>query len=220
MNGALIFDFDGLILDTEMPCFLSWVELFDQYGHTFTMQDYGRIIGTDNSKFNPAQYLKELTKGLVEPNEVNSRILVRTRELIEQQSLLPGVLKTLDSAKELGLPMAVASSSKRSWVEGYLSRLQIRSYFSAVCTFEDVKSVKPNPELFLLASQRIGCSPIEVIVFEDSPNGIKAAHSAGSCCIAIPNQITRSMDLSLANRVVSSFNEIDLYALIKNENCS
>ncbi len=212
---GLIFDFDGLIIDTEMPCFMAWVELYKKYGFSFTMQDYGRIIGTDNSKFNPAQNLHQLTNGLVDPQEVNSTIFSRTRQLIEKQSLLPGVLQTLEAADKINLPMAIASSSKKDWVEGYLSSLGIRPFFKVVCTFEDVTQVKPNPELFLLAANKLGCLPSQTIVFEDSPNGIKAAHAAGIYSIAIPNEITRGMDLSLADRVVNTFLDINLDELLK-----
>ena len=212
---GLIFDFDGLILDTEMPCFMAWVELYKKYGSTFTMQDYGRIIGTDNSKFNPALNLVHLTNGLINQEEINTIIFSRTRELIEKQSLLPGVYQTLESAKNLDIPMAIASSSKRNWVEGYLSSLNIRPFFLVLCTFEDVKQVKPNPELYLLAANRLGFLPSEVLVFEDSLNGIKAAHAAGAYCIAIPNEITREMDLSMADRVVTSFQEVDLNEFLK-----
>ncbi|EKD88860.1 MAG: HAD-superfamily hydrolase, subfamily IA, variant 3, partial [uncultured bacterium] len=118
------------------------------------------------------------------------------------------------AVERLGLPMAVASSSNRDWVEGYLSKLGIRKFFKIVCTSNDVANVKPDPELFLLAAKKLGIAPSEAVIFEDSPNGIRAAKAAGIPCIAIPNDITKSMDLSLATRIVDSFLQLDPQVLI------
>jgi putative hydrolase of the HAD superfamily len=211
---GLIFDFDGLIIDTEMPCFYAWVELFNHYGFPFTMQDYGKIIGTDHSSYNPAKQLSQLTNGLLLPDEINENVLKRTRELIELQPLLPGVLEFLRTIAQLNLPIALASSSKRDWVEGYLSKLKIRQYFAYVCTFNDVKNVKPNPELYLLALKKMELPASETIAFEDSPNGIKAAKAAGIYCIAIPNQITKTLDTTLADKVADSFFDLHFKDLI------
>jgi HAD superfamily hydrolase (TIGR01509 family) len=215
---GFIFDFDGLIIDTEMPCYYAWVELFEQYGSAFTMQDYGKIIGTDNSVYNPAKHLSELSNGLLDPLVIRDQILKRTRELIDLQPLLPGVHGFLQSAQSLGIPMAMASSSNRSWVEGYLSSLKIKQYFQVVCTSDDVSKVKPDPELFLLAARKIGLAPDEIIVFEDSPNGVKAAKAVGMACIAIPNELTITMDLSLADKTVKSFQYLDPKILLKSIN--
>lgn len=211
---GLIFDFDGLIIDTEMPCYHAWVELFERYGGTFTIQDYGKIIGTDNSTNDPAIPLSELTGGLLDPATIHTQIFKRTQELIDVQPLLPGVLDFLMATKQQGTPMAVASSSSRSWVEGFLVKQNIAHFFPVVCTSDDVQHVKPDPELFLLAAKKIGMLPAEVIVFEDSPNGIKAAKAAGMYCIAIPNELTISMDLSMADQIVTSFRDIDPSGLL------
>lgn len=218
MYKGFIFDFDGLIIDTEMPCYYAWVELFELYGSTFTMHDYGKIIGTDNSVYNPAKHLSDLSNGSLDPLVIRNQILKRTRELIDLQPLFPGVHDFLQTAQQLGIPMAMASSSNRLWVEGYLSSLKIRHFFQAVCTSNDVSKVKPDPELFLLAADKIGLAPDEILVFEDSPNGIKAAKAAGMACIAIPNELTITMDLSLADKTVNSFMDLDPKILLNSNN--
>ncbi|MBA4386129.1 MAG: haloacid dehalogenase [Anaerolinea sp.] len=211
---GIIFDFDGLIIDTEIPGCNAWAELFNQHGFSFTIEDWKKAIGTGPSAYDPAEHLSQLTNGQLNPQEIRERTLSRTRELIELQSMLPGVLDFIIAAERLGLPMAVASSSNREWVEGYLSKLGIRKFFEVVCTSDDVTKVKPDPELFLLAAKKLGVAPSEAIIFEDSPSGIKAAKAAGIFCIAIPNDITKNMDISLASRIVDSFLDLDLQELI------
>lgn len=212
---GLIFDFDGLLIDTEMPGCNAWSESFAKYGFRFTVEDWKKAIGAGPSAYDMAEHLKQLTNGLVDPQTIRKQTLVRTKELIQLQPLLPGVTDFLEAARAMALPMAVASSSERSWVEGYLTSLQIRQFFSAVCTADDVQNVKPAPDLFLLAAARIGIQPGEAIVFEDSPHGIAAAKAAAMFCVAIPNEITTTMDLSSANLIVESFNSLNLVNLLK-----
>ncbi|HCS39255.1 MAG TPA: haloacid dehalogenase [Anaerolineaceae bacterium] len=211
---GIIFDFDGLIIDTEMPGCNAWAELFNQHGFSFTVEDWKKAIGTGPTAYDPALHLSKLTNGLLDPQVIQEQTLNRTRELIEQQPMLPGVLDFIIAVERLGLPMAVASSSNRDWVEGYLSKLGIRKFFKIVCTSNDVANVKPDPELFLLAAKKLGIAPSEAVIFEDSPNGIRAAKAAGIPCIAIPNDITKSMDLSLATRILDSFLQLDPQVLI------
>lgn len=211
---GLIFDFDGLILDTEIPGCKAWVEIFAEHGHTFTVEDWKKAIGSGPSAYDPALHLQQLTGGNLNIGALNEISVKRSLELIERLPALPGVREFIQAGKDAGLPLAVASSSSRSWVEGHLSRLGLRQYFDVVCTADDVTCVKPEPDLFLLAAKKIGCAPSEVVVFEDSPNGITAANRAGMSCIVVPNEITRTMDTSHANARVNSFLELDLVELI------
>ncbi|PKN98207.1 MAG: haloacid dehalogenase [Chloroflexi bacterium HGW-Chloroflexi-4] len=215
---GIIFDFDGLIIDTELPGCNAWAELFNQHGFSFTIEDWKKAIGTGPSAYDPAKHLSQLTNGLLDAHVIKEQTLIRTRQLIEEQPLLPGVFDFIITCDSLGIPMAVASSSNRAWVEGYLEKLGIRNYFKVVCTSNDVANVKPDPELFLLAAKKLGISPSEAIIFEDSPSGIKAAYAAGIPCIAIPNDITKSMDLSLATKIVDSFLDLNPQSLISQNN--
>ena len=215
---GLIFDFDGLIIDTEMPGCKAWAEVFNQYGHPFTIVNWQKTIGTGPTAYDPALHLFELTNGLVDPLESNEKAHQRIHDLMDLQPLLPGVLEFIQTAQQIGLPMAVASSSERSWVEGFLSKLHIIHFFPVVCTSDDVLHVKPDPELYTLAAMKLGVSPGDAVAFEDSPNGVKAAKSAGLYCIAIPNEITSLMDLSAADRIVDSFFDLDLDHLRNSDN--
>jgi HAD superfamily hydrolase (TIGR01509 family) len=127
---------------------------------------------------------------------------------MDEVELLPGVEAFIKQANDLGLPMAVASSSSAEWVIGHLERFRLRHYFKSVVTSEDVQHVKPEPDLYLLALQNLGLSNVSVLAFEDSPNGIKAAKAAGLHCLAVPNLITREMDLQQADKMYGSFLEL------------
>lgn len=206
---GFILDFDGLIIDTEMVGCRSWAKVFNQYGFPFTIEDWKKAIGTGPSAYDPAQHLSELTHGLVDARSLAEKTWSLIRKINETEPMLPGVLEFLKASQKIGIPMAVASSSDHDWVEELLKKHDIRKYFSAVCTRDDVIKVKPEPELYLLAASKIGVHPSEAIAFEDSPSGLKAAKAAGILCIVIPNAITESMDLSLADRITSSFLELD-----------
>ncbi|KAF0112415.1 MAG: HAD-superfamily hydrolase [Chloroflexi bacterium] len=206
---GFIFDFDGLILDTEIPGCNAWQELFFENGFSFTHEDWKKAIGTGPSAYDPAEHLSQLTNRRLDPKLLQEQTIVRAKEIIATQPLLPGVLEFIHTSREIGIVLAVASSSGYSWVEDHLTRVGLISYFNVVCTADDVKKVKPDPELYLLALEKLGITPSEAIVFEDSPNGITAAKAAGIYCIAVPNEITITMDISHADSIVESFLALD-----------
>lgn len=126
------------------------------------------------------------------------------QELSRNQPLLPGVLEILDEAQRLGLPCAVASSSSRAWVEGWLKHHKIYERFQSVLTADDVVRTKPFPDLFLLAAERLNSSPTECLIFEDSSNGILAARAAGIRVVAVPGAITSQLKLPEADLRIES----------------
>jgi HAD superfamily hydrolase (TIGR01509 family) len=203
--SGFIFDFDGLILDTEMPRFTAWQEEFAKLGFALTFRDWWKTIGTGPSAYDPAEHLYELTEGRVDPAVLNSSANIRADELVASAQLLPGVEDFIRTAAKAGMPMAVASSSDHDWVIGHLTRFNLMPYFKTVFTARDVTNVKPNPELYLLAINKLSLPANSILAFEDSPNGIKAAKAAGLHCLAIPNRITSEMDLSSADLIVESF---------------
>jgi putative hydrolase of the HAD superfamily len=121
----------------------------------------------------------------------------------------------LGDARELGLARAVASSSSCRWVEGWLVRHGIRDLLDVVVARDDVTSVKPDPELFLLAARRLGVAPGACVVFEDSPNGMRAALAAGMRCVAVPNHLTRSLPRPEVDLVLESLDERPLAAVLE-----
>ena len=128
--------------------------------------------------------------------------------------LLPGVEALLRDAKALGLGRAVASSSSCGWVDGWLRRHGIRELLDVVVARDDVRKVKPDPELFLLAASRLGRAPAACVVFEDSPNGMCAALAAGMRCVAVPNALTRRLARPAVDLVLDSLAECPLAAIL------
>ncbi len=190
---ALIFDFDGTILDTETPEFQAWTELYLEHDQILDIQRWGVGIGTWGA-FDPIAHLEELTGQTFDHALIHARIRPRVLELIRASSLLPGVLETFDQAKALGLRLGLASSSGNEWIYGWLKHYSLEDRFEVVKTKDDVKAVKPDPELYLAAATALRLEPGVCAAIEDSPNGSIAALAAGMYAIAVPNQITQYLE--------------------------
>jgi HAD superfamily hydrolase (TIGR01509 family) len=200
---AIIFDFDGTILDTETPEFQAWTELYQEHHQTLDIQHWGVGIGTWGA-FDPIAHLEELTAQTFDHAIVHARIRPRVLELIRASSLLPGVLATLDQAKTMGLRVGLASSSGNEWIYGWLKHYALEEWFEVVKTKDDVKMVKPDPELYLAAANALNLEPQVCVAIEDSPNGSIAALTAGMHTIAVPNQITQYLEFPKGVHQISS----------------
>ncbi len=185
---AIIFDFDGLIVDTETPALKAWQIIYERYGHNLDHQlwvDY--FLG---ASFDPVIHLSQLCGGTLDKARAQSDRDQLKSELCMAQPLLPGVLDWIEEAQSLSLKLAVASSSRRPWVTQHLERCGILDRFDAICTREEVERSKPHPDLFLLAASKLNVDPADAIVLEDSPNGLRAALAAGMQCVVVPNALT------------------------------
>ena len=205
---ALIFDFDGLIVDSETPGFQAWSEVFAAHGGSLPFDKYSACIGTIGG-FDLHAYLEEQTGRRFERGDLETACNKRWHELMQGQPLRDGIAECLASARARGLKLAIASSSTQKWVTHNLRRFKLLDYFDTVCTSDFVDAVKPDPALYLLALERLGVAPDQAIAFEDSPNGILAAKRAGIFCVAIPNPLTRDLPLDMADRRLSSLLEFD-----------
>jgi HAD superfamily hydrolase (TIGR01509 family) len=210
---AIVFDFDGLILDTEEPVYRSWVEVYEAHGQTLPFERWVQIVGSTTTEFHPQRHLEERLGRPLSQEVIDGRIGRRT-EMILAQQVLPGILQYLDDATALGLKLGVASSSTRDWVSGHLERLGILGRFGCVCCRDDVNNAKPAPDLYLAVLDCLGVSPAEALSIEDSPNGVIAAKRAGMLCVAIPNSITATLDLSQADLVLRSLSDVPLRDLL------
>ncbi len=210
---ALIFDFDGLIVDTESVGFHTWHELFDSHGHVLPIERYAQVIGTDfnTSTYDPRRDLETLTGKLdFDWEAIETQRRLRERELHVDMHPLPGVLARLQEAQALGLKRAVASSSPRSWVVPWLETLGLIQYFDHITTVDDTGKVKPDPSLFLHAASSLGVQPEEALIFEDSLNGLRAAKAAGIPCIVVPGPMTRHLNFEGALRRIDSLEAITI----------
>jgi HAD superfamily hydrolase (TIGR01509 family) len=190
---ALIFDFDGTILDTETADYTTWCEIYEQHGAQLTMDAWSRCIGTTYHSFHPHSHLERLVGRALDADAIAACHHQAFLQRVDQQQVLPGIVEWLDAATERGLLLAVASSGSHTWVDAHLERLGLAHYFATTCCAEDVTYVKPDPELYLLALRRLGIAAEEAIAIEDSPNGAVAAKRAGLHCIAVPNSVTRQL---------------------------
>jgi HAD superfamily hydrolase (TIGR01509 family) len=214
---ALIFDFDGLILDTETPEYQVWQSIYREHGFELPHEEWGKIIGGYGiSSFDAAENLSLLSQGRLDSVSLRDRFRSESHALIHAQSILPGVGNILHEAKRLGLKLAIASSSPHSWVDTHAIRLGIFDYFDEVICADDVGPgrTKPNPDLFLLALERLQVQKNEAIVFEDSPNGVKAAKSAGIFVVAVPNPVTSLLSIENANLTLTSLSDLSLTGLL------
>ena len=214
---ALIFDFDGLILDTETPDYQVWQSIYREHGFELPQDEWGKIIGGWGlSKFDAAQHLTHLSQGQLDTVSLRARHKSENQALIHAQPVLPGVWETIHEAKRLGLKLAIASSSPHSWVDTHAKRLGIFNHFDAVICEDEVGigRTKPNPDLFLLALKQLQVQKNEAIVFEDSPNGVKAANQAGIFVVAVPNPVTSLLKINGANMTISSLADLSLPELL------
>ena len=207
--AALIFDFDGLIVDSETPGFRAWSEVYAAHGCSLPFEKYAACIGTIGG-FDLHGYLEEQTGRSFARADLERACNARWLELMHDQPLLPGIASCVSSAKQRGLRLAIASSSTQKWVTRNLRKFGLLDSFDTVCTSDYVSAVKPDPALYLLALEKLGVAAGAAIAFEDSPNGILAAKRAGIFCIAIPNSLTKDLPLELADRRLSSLEEFDL----------
>jgi HAD superfamily hydrolase (TIGR01509 family) len=210
---ALIFDFDGLILDTEGPIYRSWIEVYQAHGEALPFELWVKTVGSSNQAFHPQHHLEERL-GHPLAQEVIDRRVERRVELVLAQPLLPGVKALVDQARAAGMKVGVASSSSRDWVTGHLERLGLLYRFDCIGCRDDVEHVKPEPDLYLAVLDCLGLPAADAVAIEDSPNGIAAAKRAGLLCVAVPNPITASLDLGDADLLLGSLAEVTLPDLL------
>jgi HAD superfamily hydrolase (TIGR01509 family) len=211
---ALVFDFDGTILDTETQHYNAFQEMYKEHGSELPLEVWGECIGT-HSGFNPYEYLEKQINKKLNHDELRTKKTERALALIKEQKPLPGIENYLKAAKELGLKIGLASSSSREWVMEHLERIGLSHYFEVIKTADDVEKVKPDPALYLKAVVELGVSPREAIAFEDSVNGSLAAKKAGLYCVAIPNPVTKHMQFDEVDHQMESIAELQLAALIQ-----
>jgi HAD superfamily hydrolase (TIGR01509 family) len=213
---ALIFDFDGLIMDTESPEVEGWRAIYANYGQEFPLQLWvNQVVGASLANFDPAAYLADLLGQELDLHALHAQ--ARQQRLNKQAAIsaMPGVTAYLEEAHRLGLRLAVASSSDRSWVEGYLHQLGLFRHFEVIVCREDVSRIKPAPDLFLAALAALHLRPDEALAFEDSPNGVLAARAAGLRVVAVPNSVTAGAPIQGASLVLASLTELPLPGLLE-----
>ena len=211
MVSTLFFDFDGLILDTETPEVLAWKNLFESHGHEYPDEVWQNIVGRGPDQV--AEQPEVLLKRLANLDESHESIRLRFRERYWDYFELiprPGAVELLERSREKGLRMCIVSSSLHSWVDDFVDRLNLGHYFEMTICRDDAARSKPAPDLYLKALELMAVTAKEVMAFEDSQNGVRAAFDAGIPVIACPNDVTQHLDFSLATQVVETLHEVTL----------
>jgi len=207
-GSCLVLDFDGTILDTEDSVYQVWAELWDDHGHELALVDWQRNIGTE-AVFDP---WTELENRLGRPLDeaLRERRHSRQDQLLADLEPRPGVLCWLSDAAAMGLPVGIASSSPSEWVESHLVRLGIRDRFLCIICRDEEVPAKPDPTSYQVACKRLGADPGNSVAVEDSPHGVTAAVGAGLFTVATPHRLTVGLDLTAADILVGSLDELTL----------
>lgn len=212
MVRALVFDFDGLIIETETPVFRAWSETFAAHGEQLSIEFWKTIVGTNT--FDAIGELELRIGQELDREEVRRLAHARELELAEAQPLQPGVLELIQAAKEAGLRLGVASSSTRHWVHGHLQSRGLLDRFDCVRCRDDVGGAgKPDPAVYGAVIDCLRVTAPEAVAIEDSPHGIASARAAGLRCVAVPGPLTDGLDLSAADLRVASVADLDLNRL-------
>lgn len=191
-KGA-IFDMDGLLFDTERLFRDSWVEMAKRFGQVPQPDFPAAVAGTSGAGMREVirQYYPS-----VDPFAFQEGCVSHTADVLKEG--IPekaGMRKILDFFRAQGVKLAVASSSGREMILSNLQRANIAAYFDAVVSGEDVSRGKPEPDIFLLAAQRLGCTPESCYVFEDGINGVRAGIAAGCATVMIPDLFEPTEDI-------------------------
>ncbi|MEU4619749.1 HAD-IA family hydrolase [Actinoplanes sp. NPDC023801] len=200
---ALIFDFDGLLMDTETTLLDSWRAEWRHHGLEL---DESRFFADHGGDTTEEQYalLKAAVGAGFDRAASHARRTAYRQELHVTLGLTAGLATWLAEAEGIGLRLAVASSSRRAWVAGNLARTGDLPRFEVLACGDEVDGHKPDPAVYLLALERLGLPPEEAVAFEDTPHGVTAAVAAGLRCVAIPNAYARSSRFGHAGLILPS----------------
>ncbi|MHB8295958.1 MAG: HAD family hydrolase [Acidimicrobiales bacterium] len=211
---AVIFDFDGLIVETERPQYQAWREAYQEAGEDLTLAQWSQVIGR-SGYVDPIAELEARLGHEIDRRGVDARRRARAAELIASCELCPGVGETLDQAADLGLLTAVASSSSADWVLPLLARFGLEARFPVVTCYDGTCPSKPAPELYLKALEALGVTAGEALALEDSENGMQAAKAAGMACVVVPTDMTKHMDFTRADAVIARLGDPPLPELLE-----
>jgi HAD superfamily hydrolase (TIGR01509 family) len=217
MIQALIFDFDGLIIDTESAIIEAWKDAYQHCEIEFPSDRFHAIVGHADIPFNPWNDFKDRKDLPMPAGQLKNHIEESVLKKVEAKPVLPGILQTITTAKDKNLPIAVASNSKHDWVDSHLKRLGLFDLFDAIRCRDDVQKPKPNPDVYLSLVNFFVLGGEDILAFEDSSTGVLAAKKAGLRCVAIPGPSTITGDFSQADLIIQSLEEqplLDLFAAL------
>ena len=204
---SVVFDFDGLIIDSEWAIFESARAAFTVHGHQLTVEAWATIVGLGDDDDDLAWATLTSAMGIEGFDNATFSATYAQQDRASRDSLplLPGVEVLVDSLVAEGVPIGVASSSSLAWLDRHLGRLGVRPRFGAVIGSDLVGGIgKPAPDVYLRACSDLGADPSRSVALEDSAHGVASAKAAGMAAVAVPSRITRFNDFTQADLVVDS----------------
>jgi HAD superfamily hydrolase (TIGR01509 family) len=202
---AVVFDMDGLLLDTEVLWQRAEVRLFERHGAEFTFDDKLTVMGT-GAAFTGQFFARRLGYGVDQASVLIHEVSeLMHGELQAQVDARPGAVELVERLRGR-VPLGLASNSPRFLIDAALHSAGFTEAFEAVVSSDDVARHKPAPDLYLLVCERLGVSPADALALEDTASGIAAAKAAGMTCIAVPQ--FAETDVSAADRVIDSLEEL------------
>ncbi len=218
---GILFDFDGLILDTETTIFKAWQDKFREYGKELLLEEWAEILGKSGKVEGPIEKFLGTIEDEDQQRAIQAEVSQKELELVLKQNPLPGAEELIAKARQNGLSLGIVSSSDQEWVHTHLKRLGLWKYFDHISCAEEVEQAKPDPALYRLGLKKMNGVIEKVIVLEDSPNGVLAAKRAGLFCIAVPNSLTRQLPFfsngGTPDRVLDSLQDFPWDELMKDQ---
>lgn len=206
MVKAVIFDLDGVLVDTEVFSGQATKQVFKEAGIEFTPEEREKAFGRTDLEIS-RDAVK--SRGLdLKPEDLVSRKVQIYSELIKGKvEPIKGARELVEFLKSRGIPFAVASSGTPDKIRATFSEIGFEGLFDIMVTAEDISRCKPDPEIFLKAAEKLGIPPEECLVIEDAQAGVEAAKAAGMKCLALKSPSTYGQDLSQADRIINSLEE-------------
>ena len=211
---AIVFDFDGLILDTETFDYKAWQAIYRDHGVDLPLSTWLPLVGDANQNFDIDLRIAELTGKPVDRAELRKRHRSIYLEMLEGITPMPGVKDYLCAAKRLGIRLGIASGSRRSWVLDRLDQIGLVDHFETIVCRDDVGSAKPDPASYLTAVSNLGVTVNQAFALEDSPPGVAAAKNAGLYCVAVPGPMTKNLSFHNADMRLESLVDMPLTELL------
>lgn len=203
---AIIFDMDGVIFDTEMIYLKVWSDVFEKYGYKMTKEIYASVLGTGRENVKKV-FLNLFGDDLPIDNMYIEKDENLAKEIEKGVPLKLGAYEILEYLKENNFKISLATSAISERAIKQLNQANIESFFDAVVCRDDVRKTKPNPEIFLKAANKLGVSPEQCIVIEDSDAGIEAAFNAGMIPIHVVD--LKKADEKILRNSYKSFNDLN-----------
>ncbi len=212
LPAALVFDFDGTLVDTETPEYEGVRRVWAEHGHAYPLERWLPYVGTIYA----APWVDELSAAVgrrLDAHTLRTRVHEHRLALVDTIAPRPGVLDLLAAAADADVPVAIASNAPADWIEAHLDRLAMAQHFVAVVSVDRVERPKPHPEPYLTACALLGADPARSVGFEDSVAGLTAAVAAGLYTVAVPGPMSDGHDLGFADEHRASLAEVTLVGL-------